>query len=58
MIAAMREQTPERAGSGGSEWSPGFFESLRNVDGATAATVDEMLAIIRAARRSREPRQL
>jgi len=48
----------EREVSGGPGWSPGFFERLRDPDGATAAAADEMLAIIRANRRSKEPRRL
>jgi len=48
----------EREVSGGPGWSPEFFESLRDVDDATAAAADEMLATIRATRRSKEPRRL
>jgi predicted transcriptional regulator len=47
----------ERELGGGPSWSAGFFERLRDVDGATAAAADEMLAIVRAARRSKEPRR-
>lgn len=47
----------EREVSGGPGWSPGFFERLRDPDSATAAA-DEMLAIIRANRRSKEPQRL
>jgi len=39
-------------------WSAGFFEQLRPVDAATASAVDEMLAAIRAGRRSKAPRKL
>jgi predicted transcriptional regulator len=48
----------EREVSGGPGWSPGFFERLAEVDSATAAAADEMLATIRASRRSKEPRRL
>jgi hypothetical protein len=48
----------EREVSGGPGWSPGFFERLGEVDSATAAAADEMVAAIRAARRSKEPRKL
>lgn len=41
-----------------SEWSPGFFEALCPLDGATAAAVDRMLVAVRAARRSKAPRVL
>jgi hypothetical protein len=45
----------EREVGGGSGWSPGFFERLGEVDGATAAAADEMLATVRATRRSKPP---
>lgn len=48
----------EREISGGPGWSSEFFERLRDVDDATAAAADEMLATIRATRRSKEPRRL
>lgn len=48
----------ERELRGGPDWSPGFFERLGEADAATADAVDEMLASIRAARRSKEPRRL
>ncbi len=41
-----------------TEWSPGFFDRLVDVDGPTAKAVDEMLAAVRAGRRSKEPQQL
>ena len=48
----------EREVSGGPGWSPGFFERLRDPDSATAAAADELLVIIRANRRSKDPRPL
>jgi ribbon-helix-helix CopG family protein len=45
----------EREVSGGPGWSPGFFDRLRDPDDATAAAADEMLTIIRANRRSKQP---
>ena len=48
----------ERELGGGTGWSPGFFDRLRDVDDATAAAADELLAAVRAGRRSKEPRQL
>ena len=48
----------EKELSGGAGWSSGFFERLGEVDSATAAAADEMLAAIRAGRRSKEPRRL
>jgi hypothetical protein len=41
-----------------TEWSPGFFERLVEVDEATSKAVDEMLTAVRAARRSKEPQRL
>jgi metal-responsive CopG/Arc/MetJ family transcriptional regulator len=44
--------------AGGSSWSPEFMQRLSAVDRATAEAADEMLAAIRAARRSKQPRAL
>jgi metal-responsive CopG/Arc/MetJ family transcriptional regulator len=41
-----------------SDWSPGFFEQLSAIDSETAAAVDELLASVRQARRSKPPRHL
>ena len=41
-----------------SDWSPGFFEQLSAIDSETAAAVDELLASVRQARRSKPPRRL
>jgi ribbon-helix-helix CopG family protein len=43
----------EREMKQGADWSPGFFERLGPVDEATSKEVDDMLAAIRAARRSK-----
>lgn len=48
----------ERAVSERSGWAPEFFERLRNVDDETVAAVDDLLADVRQARRSRQPRDL
>jgi metal-responsive CopG/Arc/MetJ family transcriptional regulator len=48
----------ERELSEGADWSAGFFEQLSPVDEATAGAVDEMLAAVRAGRRSKAPRRL
>lgn len=48
----------EREVSGKPGWSEGFFERLSQVDEATGAAAEEMLAMIRGARRSKEPRRL
>lgn len=48
----------ERELTQGSDWSPGFFEQLSEVDEKTAAAVDEMLVTIRRTRRSKAPRRL
>ena len=48
----------EREMNVGKEWSPGFFEQLGEVDGATSKAADEMLAAVRSRRRSKEPQRL
>jgi metal-responsive CopG/Arc/MetJ family transcriptional regulator len=42
----------------GGDWSEGFLEQLSAVDSDTVAAVDEMLAAVRQARRSKPPRLL
>ncbi len=42
----------------GSDWSPGFFEQLETTETETAMAVDEMLASVRQARKSKPPRRL
>jgi len=41
-----------------SSWSPGFIASLREVDQSTASAVNEMMKVIRKARRSKGPPRL
>jgi predicted transcriptional regulator len=48
----------EREISAGSEWSPGFSERLAETDPETARDVDELLAAVVAARRSKPARRL
>ena len=48
----------EQAVSVRSAWSPEFLEHLRNVDQETSAGVDELLAAVKRARRSKEPHDL
>ena len=48
----------ERELAPGSDWSPGFFERLGAVDPETVTAVDELLASVRQARRSKPPRRL
>jgi hypothetical protein len=48
----------ERELAPGAGWSAGFFERLSATDDTTTSSVDEMLAAIRSARRSKEPRRL
>lgn len=43
----------ERELRDGSDWSPGFFERLSQVDARTAKDVDDMLRAIRKGRRSK-----
>ena len=48
----------ERAVSVREGWSPEFLERLRHVDRARSTAVDELLATVRQARRSKKPREL
>jgi predicted transcriptional regulator len=48
----------EQAVSQRSRWTPEFLERLRNVDSETSAAVDDLLATVKQARRSKEPREL
>ena len=48
----------ERELTSGSDWSPGFFDRLRDVDAETVSAVDELLDSIRRTRSSKPPRQL
>jgi predicted transcriptional regulator len=48
----------EREVARGSDWPSGFFEQLAQVDDDVAASVDEVLLAIRAARHSKEPQRL
>jgi hypothetical protein len=48
----------ERELKPGPDWSPGFFERLSAVDSETVAAVDELLAAVRQARKSKPPRRL
>jgi len=48
----------ERELAPGSDWSPEFFERLSTIDPETAAAVDELLASVRQARKSKPPRHL
>lgn len=48
----------EREVAEGEEWSAGFFERLRAIDRAAATALDDMLATVRARRRSKKPRRL
>lgn len=48
----------ERELTEGSDWSPGFFDALAEVDPATVESIDEMLASVVSRRRSKEPRPL
>lgn len=48
----------ERELAEGSEWSDGFFEALAAPDAATVRAIDELLATVKAGRRSKAPREL
>jgi hypothetical protein len=43
---------------GGADWSPGFFERLSDIDPDTAEDVDNLLQVVRKARRSKPVRRL
>jgi metal-responsive CopG/Arc/MetJ family transcriptional regulator len=48
----------EQAVSVRADWSPEFLQRLRTVDRETSTAVDELLAAVTKARRSKEPRDL
>jgi predicted transcriptional regulator len=53
IVRALERELNEPSG-----WSPEFFDRLRNVDAETAQAMDDVLAGIKAARRSKRPREL
>lgn len=53
VIRALEQAVSERSG-----WAPEFLDQLRNVDRETSAAVDELLAAVKQARRSKEPHGL
>ena len=53
IIRALEREVRQPAG-----WSPEFFERLRDVSPDTVAAVDEMMAQVRASRRSKKPLDL
>ncbi len=53
IVRTLEQATAER-----SRWAPDFLERLRTVDRETGAAVDELLAVVRKDRRSKEPREL
>ena len=53
VVRALEQAVSERSG-----WAPGFLEKLRSVDRETAIAVDELLAGVKQARRSKPPRDL
>ncbi len=46
----------EREVREGSDWSTGFFDRLADRERGLGASVDELLRVVKAARRSRSPR--
>ncbi len=48
----------ERAVSDRSDWAPEFLDKLRHADQELTSAVDELLADVTGARRSRPPRDL
>lgn len=53
VVRALEKAVTERAG-----WSSEFLRRLHEVDGETSTAVDELLAAVTQARRSKEPRDL
>jgi predicted transcriptional regulator len=53
IVRALERAVSERTG-----WAPEFLERLRHVDAETKEAVDELLADVRRARRSKAPRAL
>jgi len=53
IIRALERVLSERSG-----WAPEFLEKLRSVDQHTTTAVDELLADVKHARRSKPPRDL
>jgi hypothetical protein len=53
IVRALEQAVSERP-----RWAPEFLEQLRHVDAETSAAVDESMAAVKQARRSKEPRDL
>ena len=53
IVRALEQAVRERSG-----WAPEFLERLRDADEQTATAVDELLAGVKLARRSKPPREL
>jgi metal-responsive CopG/Arc/MetJ family transcriptional regulator len=49
IVRALEDAVADRA-----HWSPDFLERLRHVDDETSAAVDELLAAVKSARRSKD----
>jgi predicted transcriptional regulator len=53
IIRALERELADR-----SEWSPGFFEALSEVDDGDREAVDELLSAVRARRTTKKPPKL
>jgi hypothetical protein len=53
IVRALEEAVSQR-----SRWTPEFLDRLRNVDRETSDAVDDLLAAVRQARHSKQPRDL
>jgi predicted transcriptional regulator len=53
IVRALEQAVSER-----STWTPDFLAQLRRVDEDTAAAVDDLVAAVKEARRSKPPRDL
>ena len=52
IVRALERELQER-----SDWSPGFFDTLRSIEHDTAGAVDELISAVKAGRRSKPPQR-
>jgi hypothetical protein len=53
VVRALEQAVNER-----TSWAPEFLDRLRDADSETGAAVDELLAAVKQARRSKQPQNL
>lgn len=54
IVRALEEAVSKKEGG----WSPEFLDRMRHVDPGTRAAADDLLAVVKRARRSKAPRDL